>query len=118
MKTWKIIAKHRWVANATISESVHCNGHQRRFTATICGYRNWRIFCGVPFPNYPEAIIACVMAIRDQIEADGEYAEVFDAVNRYAITADDLARRTWMLQNPIHKRHAEYLEELVLFAES
>jgi hypothetical protein len=41
---WKILARHKWVSGATISESVSTTTGARRYSATIRGWRNWRIF--------------------------------------------------------------------------
>ncbi|GAH70952.1 unnamed protein product, partial [marine sediment metagenome] len=41
----KILARHRWVVGATITESlVDEDRNIRRFTATIRGWRNFKIY--------------------------------------------------------------------------
>ena len=46
---WKIIARHKWVMGATITESYLDDPavNLRRFTATIRGWRNWKMYEGV-----------------------------------------------------------------------
>jgi len=67
----KIIARHKWIAGTTITES-DVNDEITRFTATIRGYRNWRIFQGKVDNHTVEAIIARVKQIRDRIDAGDE----------------------------------------------
>ena len=70
---FKIIARHKWVAKATISESCSTDDSRiRRYTATICGWRNWRIFEGDVRLIAVEQIIDKVRSIRDRIEANDE----------------------------------------------
>ena len=44
--TWKVLARHKWVQHCSITESINTETGDRRFTATILGWRNWRIFQG------------------------------------------------------------------------
>lgn len=73
---WTILARPKnWVRNATISESVWEDGELRRFNATICGYRNWRLWIGRLGPDGSTAEVlkkvrAKATAIRDRIEAN------------------------------------------------
>ena len=70
--SWKIIARHKWVAGATITESYNTDDDRlRRFTATIRGYQNWKLgeYRG---PVDTKAIIARVKAIRDRIDSGDE----------------------------------------------
>lgn len=67
MKLWKILARHRWVAGAVITESVKVSDDRcRRYTATIRGFRNWHIWEGKP---QPKEVIRRVTTIRDRIDA-------------------------------------------------
>jgi len=71
-KHFKIIARHKWVAHATITES-YCieDDSIRRFTATILGWRNWKIYeggLGKSGDIVLSAIINRVKEIRSRIE--------------------------------------------------
>lgn len=46
MDKWHILARHKWISNCTITESVLGNSTTRRYTATIYGWRNWKIWQG------------------------------------------------------------------------
>ena len=77
--TWKIIARHKWVSNATITESELIEDDipsgltsYRRFTATILGWRGFRIFEGRIYSGVGEDVRAKVTEIRDRIEAGDE----------------------------------------------
>ena len=76
MKTWKLLARHKnWVEGATISESVILKFQRDeipicRFTATIRGFQNWRIYQGNKW-NLKE-IIQHVREIRDRIDQKDE----------------------------------------------
>ena len=74
MKTWKILARHKWVTGATITESLKLDsdGIFRRFTATIRGFQNWRIWQGSVGKLQNEEIIKRVNKIRDRIDANDE----------------------------------------------
>jgi len=61
---WKIMARHKWVSDCTITES-HCDFKSGelayiRFTATINGWRNFKIYEGYAFENEAVAIGARV----------------------------------------------------------
>jgi hypothetical protein len=66
----RILARHRWVDGAKITESISEDGRVRRFTATIRGFRNWRIYEG-PDPKVPK-IIEKIREIRDRIDSGDE----------------------------------------------
>lgn len=63
----KVIARHKWVSGAVITESYDENNEKlRRFTATIEGFRNWKLYEGqVPAPV--NKIVDKVQQIRDRI---------------------------------------------------
>ncbi len=63
----RILARHCWVDGATITESISKEGKVRRFTATIRGFRNWRIYQG-PDPKVPKNIEK-IREIRDRIDS-------------------------------------------------
>ena len=47
MKNWEILARHKdWVSKCTITESQNSEGTKRRFTATILGWTNFKIWEG------------------------------------------------------------------------
>jgi ribosomal protein L3 len=72
---WKIIARHKWVTGATITESCLDDPKQnlRRFTATISGWNNWKIWEGDPSAGSMGKRITQirnrVIEIRDRIDA-------------------------------------------------
>lgn len=75
MKTWKVLAHHkRWVEGATITESVVDNYAGdipvRRFTATIRGWQNWKLYQGNKWNI--KAIIQHVHEIQDRIDRNDE----------------------------------------------
>jgi len=67
----KIIARHKWVVGAVITESYQ-NDNIRRFTATIRGFRNWKIYEGKLKPGITVEVIRTVRHIRDVIDAGNE----------------------------------------------
>ncbi len=74
--SWNICARHKWVAGVTITESYNTDDDRvRRFTATIRGYRNWKLG-EYRCPVDVKAIIASVRTIRDRIDNGDE--SVFD----------------------------------------
>jgi len=64
----KIIARHRWVAGAVITESHSDDDELVRFTATIRGWRNWKIYEGGWFKGLAEAVCERFKKIRDAID--------------------------------------------------
>lgn len=71
----KVIARHKWVAGATITESVSSDGWTRRFTATIRGYRSWKIWEGdmrLIEVSPVQYVIDKVKEIRNRIDANDE----------------------------------------------
>jgi ribosomal protein S7 len=71
MKTWKILARHKWIAGATITESISIiSDDTRRFTATIRGWQNWLIYEGKKWDA--KKIIQAVKHIRDRIDGNDE----------------------------------------------
>lgn len=80
----KILARHKWVSGAVITESVDdkkstIDTSYRRFTATIRGFQNWKIFEGLLRDNIAEEIIKEVKRIRDLIDkGKGFDEEVFN----------------------------------------
>lgn len=87
---FKILARHKWVANATITESVGSegDGHIRRFTATICGFRNWKIYEGrADDPRVGPFVRDKVIEIRDRIESGNQ--EIFVEENEFCRRLDN-----------------------------
>jgi len=67
------LARHRWVRGATITESMLVEDDlYRRFTATVLGWRGFRIFEGRLYPDVVKEVKTKVMEIRDRIEAGDE----------------------------------------------
>lgn len=78
MKKWKVLARHKWVSGAKITESMLIDSETgfRRFTATIRGWDNWHIWQGDTAykemkPRVDE-IVKRVTEIRDRIDKDDE----------------------------------------------
>jgi len=77
MKRWKILARHKWVSGAVITESIDTqNDDLRRYTATIRGWNNWRIWIGKiayePMEPRVKEIISRVITIRNRIDSGDE----------------------------------------------
>ena len=66
----RILARHKRLDGATITESVSKDGTIRRYTATVRGWRAWKIYEG-PDWNLPD-VIAKVREIRDRIDSGDE----------------------------------------------
>jgi hypothetical protein len=74
---WKKLAVHKWVSGCKITESLNTETEQRRFTATIDGWQNWRIMTvDQTSPQVAEEVIRRVTAIKAAMD-DGD-AKVFD----------------------------------------
>lgn len=82
-KHWTVIGRHHdWTYGATITESYNPNDEaERRFTATIRGYGNWKIMQGHNTGDTLNRIISKVEAIRLRIDANDE--AVFTEPNIY-----------------------------------
>ena len=52
---WRILARHKWVHGAVIAESCNEGSTRKRFTATIRGFRGWKLWEG----EYGEAQGVC-----------------------------------------------------------
>lgn len=80
---FKVLARHKWVAGAIITESIGHKQQMRRFTATIRGFRNWKIYQGKSSPAASAFVIVKVKEIRDRIDAGDEL--VFNEPNLFAV---------------------------------
>lgn len=74
---WRILTRNkRRVVGCTITESIleAPGGSRRRFTATINGWRNWRLWEGDERDGSTalELVVKKVRSIRDRIEAGDE----------------------------------------------
>ena len=98
--SWNILARHKWVAGASITESVNNDDWMHRYTAPVRGFRNWRIFEGTVSPGVPELVIQFDRAVRDQIDAEGENCKAFEIVNKYSHDIAELKRRVEMFKHP------------------
>lgn len=85
---FRILARHKWVSGATITESVRRddatdeNGISiRRFTATIRGFRNWKIYEGPAGNDIVAFVTDAVSQIRDRIDAEDN--AVFTEPNQF-----------------------------------
>ena len=71
---FKIIARHKdWLAGSTITESVSPE-NVRRFTATIRGWRNWKLreFKQPPTPAELFGLIEYMRRIQNRIDKGDE----------------------------------------------
>ena len=68
----KILARHKWVEGATITESASEDGLIRCFTATIRGWRNWKLYEGRLSETTTKEIIQRAKQIRDRIDSGDE----------------------------------------------
>ena len=69
----KILARHKWVEGCIITESVDEKKSTklksyRRFTATIRGFRNWKIYEGFLTNSIAQKVMDKVKKIRDRID--------------------------------------------------
>lgn len=85
---FRILGRHNdWVVGAKISESIAVGDEDvRRFTATIRGSRNWKIYQRRATEATLNYVISTVQAIRDKIDQGDE--EVFYEENEYAEESD------------------------------
>jgi hypothetical protein len=71
---WHVLARHKWVSGAVITEQCNAASTCKRCTATIRGFRNWRLWEG----DYGAAqakvkeIISTVRKIVERVDADDE----------------------------------------------
>lgn len=76
----KIIAKHKPLSGVIITESYKENElNYRRFTATIRGFRNWKLFEGITKNDTFEKVINKAEEIRNKIDNKDE--EIFLSKN-------------------------------------
>ncbi len=71
----RILAKHKWLVGVVITESddeTKSTKTQayRRFTATIRGWRNWRLFEGPVTKDTVQIVIDKAKSIRARIDTD------------------------------------------------
>ncbi len=80
VRKWKIVQRNtHWVNRCTICESINFETGQRRFSATIDGWQNWRLFlfdAGKTPPNVGKIVISKVREILAQIDSGDQ--EVFE----------------------------------------
>ena len=70
---YKVIARHKWLCDCTITESISECERYRKFTATILGWRGFEIYCGILQDGLTKRIIAKVKEIREDIETGNDY---------------------------------------------
>ena len=73
----KILARHKWVEGCIITESVDekkstKSKSYRRFTATIRGFRNWKIYEGFLTDFMAQKVMDKVLEIRNRIDSGDE----------------------------------------------
>lgn len=69
----KIIARHKWVEGCIITESFdEDNISIRNFTATIKGFRNWKIYKGLINDEKVQQVKKMVDYIKKSIESGDE----------------------------------------------
>ncbi|GFN32541.1 hypothetical protein [Paenibacillus xylaniclasticus] len=104
MKQWNVISRHKWVAGAVITESYNeNNSNVRRFTATIRGWRNFKIFEGEARPNIRQEVMNKVVEIRDRIDSGDETVFEEDTIIKDKTTCnkDILKRKIIILENKL-----------------
>ena len=95
--TWKIIARHKWVAGAKITESIGQDEQRHsRFTATIRGWQNWQLYQGQPSQEILQLVISLVKVIRDRIDNGDE--GIFAMGISYCDSIDELRKRVDYLE--------------------
>ena len=68
----KVIARHKyWVSGCTITETI-VDQDIRRFTATVLGWRNWKIYEGPLTEKTAQKVRDAVRKIRDSIASGDE----------------------------------------------
>jgi hypothetical protein len=72
MIKYRVIARHKWLSDCTITESISDDERYRKFTATICGWRGFEIYCGELYDGVTKKVIAKVKEIREKIQAGDE----------------------------------------------
>lgn len=75
-RRFKVIGRHRWVPGATITETIDEATNTRRFTATIRGYQNWKLYEGQLYPEIAEDLIKKVEEIENRIDSGDK--EIFN----------------------------------------
>ena len=79
---WKVIQRNKkWVNRCCIYESINTVTEERRFSATIDGWENWRLMVvAQTSPEVAKQVIEKVRAILERIDAGDE--EVFEQENQ------------------------------------
>ena len=68
----KVIARHKyWVSGCTITETI-VDQDTRRFTATVLGWRNWKIYEGPLTETIVQEVCNAVCKIRESIKSGDE----------------------------------------------
>lgn len=71
----KVVGRHKWILNCLITESHETRNGEivMRFTATICGWRNFKLYEGSPHTvNLTKKVCLKAAEIRDRIVAGDE----------------------------------------------
>jgi len=74
-RRWKVIARHKYVQGAIITESYDRNDDSyRKYVAVIRDWRHFNIYRGKPslYPNIFKKVLKKVGEIRDRIDAGDE----------------------------------------------
>ena len=71
---WRRVGVHNWACGCKIYEShkEDENGFFVRFTATILGWKNWKLYEGKIYVGLPQDVLNKVIEIRDRIENGDE----------------------------------------------
>ena len=80
MQTWKILQRNRrLLERSTITESVNLVTGERRWSATIDGWMNWRLLVVGEFETSPDTVRLVVEKARSILERiDAGDEDVFD----------------------------------------
>jgi len=72
-KHYKVIARHKWVSGTTLTESIQKEDDTiRRFTATILGWQNFKLYEGKLFPELFQLLVTKMNDIKTKIELGDE----------------------------------------------
>ena len=106
-RTWRLLARHKWVAGAAISEYYNETTEERRFTATIRGYGNWCLYQGPATSATTPYVICRTRNIRDRI--DDKDQTVFTEKHHPGKELYQEEQRQWW-QEIIDAELTEYIE--------
>ncbi|HOS60402.1 MAG TPA: hypothetical protein PK661_09925 [Syntrophorhabdaceae bacterium] len=75
---WKKLAVHKWLVGCKITESYLEGTDIRRFTATVRGWQNFKIYEGKLIENIDQIVIDKTREIRERID-NGDDSVFFES---------------------------------------